>query len=254
MTESMTPAEPTRPRKMTVDYRVRFDEAAGDGMARTSALLRYAQDCAWVHAEALGQRRDWYAARGLAWLVRAATIDVLRPIASGDRIAVSTAVVGFRRVLARRRTTIADGAGDEAAVVETDWVMTDLERGAPARIPDDLFELFDAPPGSFEPHRVALGPPPGDALHRTIVVRRHEIDPMGHANNGAYVDWLEEAVEATPDGARRLAAVPRRYRVEYVGPTEVGDVLDGAAWLDGSAWAFRLAEGGADRFRGSLAG
>ena len=46
-------------------YRVRFDEAGPDGLLRTSALMRYAQDIAWRHSEQLGFDRDWYASRGL---------------------------------------------------------------------------------------------------------------------------------------------------------------------------------------------
>ena len=59
-------------------YRVRFDEAGPDGRLRTSGLLRYTQDLAAQHSEALGYDRGWYAARGLTWLVRAAEVEVLR--------------------------------------------------------------------------------------------------------------------------------------------------------------------------------
>ena len=64
-------------------YRVRFDEAGPDGRLRTSGLLRYTQDLAAQHSEALGYDRAWYAARGLTWLVRAAEIEVLGAIPYG---------------------------------------------------------------------------------------------------------------------------------------------------------------------------
>ena len=48
-------------------YRVRFDEAGPDGLLRASGLLRYAQDVAWMHSEALGFDRAWYRERDLAW-------------------------------------------------------------------------------------------------------------------------------------------------------------------------------------------
>jgi len=44
-------------------YRVRFDEAGPDGRLRTSGLLRYTQDLAARHSEALGYDRAWYRAR-----------------------------------------------------------------------------------------------------------------------------------------------------------------------------------------------
>ena len=42
-------------------FRVRFDEAGPDGLLRTSAVLRYAQDLAWFHSSARGYTRSWYA-------------------------------------------------------------------------------------------------------------------------------------------------------------------------------------------------
>ena len=64
-------------------YRVRFDEAGPDGRLRTSGLLRYTQDLAARHSEALGYDRAWYRARGLTWLVRTAELDVRAPIPYG---------------------------------------------------------------------------------------------------------------------------------------------------------------------------
>ena len=77
-----------------------------------SALLRYAQDVAWIHSERLGFDRDWYAARGLTWLVRAAEVALVRAIPLGTTIDVSTTVAGLpqglgappdRRAPGRRR-------------------------------------------------------------------------------------------------------------------------------------------------------
>jgi acyl-CoA thioesterase FadM len=84
------------------DYRVRFDEAGPDGRVRTATLLRYAQDVAWRHSEALGFDRAWYAERGLNWVVRGVELEVLRPIAMGTALRVATAVIGHRRIWARR--------------------------------------------------------------------------------------------------------------------------------------------------------
>jgi acyl-CoA thioesterase FadM len=174
------------------------------------------------------------------------------PIASP----VSTAVVGFRRVWARRRTVVRDAGGDELATVETDFVMTDTKRGLPARVPPDFPRLFGVPPGSFEPHRVALPATPSTASSVAFSVRHHELDPLGHANHAAYLDWLEEAVRAMPGGQAGLTTLPRTYRLEYVAAAMPGMELVGAAWpgeADGGA-DYRLASEGADLFRATIRG
>ena len=213
-------------------YRVRFDESTPEGEVRTSALLRYAQDCAWLHSESLGFGRDWYAGRGLAWLVRVATVSVVDHVGTGDRLVVTTAVTGFRRVWARRWTGIADPDGRAVAEIETDWVMTDLARGVPTRVPDDFPRVFGVPLDTFEPRRVRSVEPPPTASSVRLPVRRQDVDPMGHANNAAYLDWLEEAVAAAPDGGASILARPRRYVLEYLVPALPGDDLVGQAWRD----------------------
>ncbi len=232
---------------VTVPYRVRFDECGPDGVARTSALLRYAQDVAWIHSERLGFGREWYARRGLAWVVRAAELAILLPIPLGTTLVVSTAVTGFRQVWARRRTEARLEDGTLAMWGHTDWVMID-ERGVPRRVPPEFPAQFAVPPGAFEPGRVTLPPSPPEAVVLRTIVRPQDLDPMGHVNNAAYVDYLEEALHAAGDGGRRLlAAVPRRVRLEYAAAAAPGAALTGSVWPETSAsegpWAWRLTGG-----------
>lgn len=244
-------ALPTAAAGISVPYRVRFDECNPDGLARTSALLRYAQDAAWIHSERLGFDRAWYAARGLAWVVRAIELEVRVPIPLGAVLDVSTAVAGYRKVWARRRTEARLADGGLAAWAHTDWVITD-ERGMPARVPAEFPARFAAPPGGFAPGRVPLEPTPAGATALAEPVRPQDLDAMGHVNNAAYVDYLEEAVAASgPDGVAAVVALPRAVRLEYLVPAAPGSVLRSSAWPaaaggDGQSagWAWRLTDDG----------
>jgi len=236
-------------------YRVRFDEAGPDGVARTSAILRYAQDVAWLHSTARGFDRDWYSQRSLTWLVRAAELEILAPVPLGSTIVSRTAVTGQRRVWARRRGEFSLADGTLAGWVHTDWVMID-GRGALTRIPDIFAEKFRIPESTGQIGRVPLPPTPPDASRRTLAARPHELDPLGHVNNAVYLDWLEEAfLRATPDEASRaLATTPRRYRLEYAAAADPGAALDDAAWRDDDrSWCYRLSgPDGNDLFRARL--
>jgi acyl-CoA thioester hydrolase len=239
--------DPAVVRGVTVPYRARFDECGPDGLVRTSALLRYAQDVAWIHSERMGFDRDWYAARNLAWVVRAMELAILEPLPLGRTIDLSTAVTGFRRVWARRRT---DGRAADGRLVlwgHTDWVMTDTARGLPGRVPAEFPTAFAVPPGGFEPGRVPLAPAPDGVVPHVSRVRPQDLDPMGHVNNAAYVDYLEEALAAAgPDAAAATHATPRRIRLEYLTPAAPGALLTGVTWPEdheGSAgWAWRLTD------------
>ena len=223
-------------------YRVRFDEAGPDGMLRTSGLLRFAQDVAWLHSTALGFDRDWYRSRGLTWLVRAAELEVLEPIPMGSVVMSRTVVVGQRRVWARRRGEFRLADGTLAGWVHTDWVLID-DRGGLTRIPAVFGEIFRIPETAGQIGRVPLGPTPAGASERTFAVRPHELDPMDHVNNAVYVDWLEEAVAraAADGGGAVLRAIPRRYRLEYAMAADAGASLRDAAWPHVDGWAYRVA-------------
>ncbi|HEU0235540.1 MAG TPA: acyl-ACP thioesterase domain-containing protein [Candidatus Limnocylindrales bacterium] len=216
-------------------YRVRFDEAGVDGLVRASTLLRYVQDVAWVHSERLGFDRAWYAERGVAWLVRAAEVAVLGRIPMGASLELTTDVVGHRKVWARRRSeAFLDGA--VVGWIHTDWVLVD-RRGALARIPPEIGAAFPNPIADFPIGRVELADVgPEAAVARRFRVRPHELDPNGHVNNAAYVDWLEESI-ADESVSRQ---VPRRYRLEYAAAAGPGDELVATAWPDGRSWSHRL--------------
>jgi acyl-ACP thioesterase len=239
-------------------YRVRFDEAGPDSRLRTSGFMRYAQDLGWLHSTDLGFGQEWYAEHGLTWLVRAAELRIDAAPRMGSTVTARTAIVGIRRVFARRRGEFLLEDGSLAGWVHTDWVLID-RRGALTRIPEIFSEVF----GGTEPMgpigRIPLPPTPSGAVRRPFAVRPHELDPLNHANNAVYLDWLEEAIAAAATGERggidATRALPRRYRMEFALAAEAGDELVGEAWREEAGWRYRVAGAadGIDRFRATLA-
>jgi acyl-ACP thioesterase len=218
-------------------YRVRFDEAGPDGQMRTAALLRYAQDVAWRHSEQLGFDRAWYQARGLGWVVRGVELELHEPIPMGHTLRVSTAVVGHRRIWARRLGECRLADGRRAARVTTDWVLLDA-RNRIVRIPDDFGLAFTNPEVRDEILRVP--PPEGPAAQALeLSVRPSDLDPLDHVNNAVYVDWLDEALDAAGWRSRGGTA-NRKLRLEYLASAERGNrvVVDLHGGPD--AWGARI--------------
>ena len=220
-------------------YRVRFDEAGPDGRLRSSGYLRYAQDLAWIHSESAGFGRDWYAERGLTWLVRAIELDILDEVAYGGELMVSTQVTGFRRVWARRRSAFHPVDSERpAAIAITDWVLLNA-RGAPTRVPAEIADAFVEPDTEFTPMRLVIPPTPAEAATLALTVRRSELDPMAHVNNAAYIDYLDEHF-VRGSGPTASLDVPRRYRAEFIASAEPETKLVGHLWREDAAWAYRL--------------
>jgi acyl-ACP thioesterase len=228
------------PDTCSAPYRVRFDEGGPDGLIWTSVLLRYTQDLAGYHSTIRGYPRDWYAERGITWLVRAAEVAVVAPIGVGAELVGTTQVVGWRRVWARRRTVFVDAAGMLVAWVHIDWVLLDA-RGAPTRIPAEFDAVFGAPAATFGLARVEVGMVPVGAARLTLTVRPQELDPMDHVNNAVYADWLDEAVMVA--GGRALTrAIPRLVRLEYARAAEPAATLVAETWLQGDGWSCRITD------------
>ncbi len=229
----------TVPARLERTYRVRFDEAGPDGNLRSSGLLRFAQDLAWIHSESAGFGREWYAEQQLTWLVRAIELDVLAETAYGGELVVSTEVTGFRRFWARRRSEF-HRPDDErlTAVALTDWVLLNA-RGTPTRVPRPIAERFPVSGTGFTPLRLDLPDGPAGTNERRFAVRRSELDPMAHVNNAAYLDYLDEQYLAD-QRAGGAPPLPRRYRGEFLASAEPGGELTGVGWPAGQAWCYRL--------------
>jgi acyl-CoA thioesterase FadM len=151
---------------------------------------------------------------------------------------------------ARRRTTITRPEATPLAVALTDWVLLG-PGGAPVRVPDQIrTRMGDLP--EFLPTRLRGSDLPADSIAVARKVRTSDLDPMGHVNNAVYVDYLEGGV-ARSGGASDLAAVPRRYTVEYIGSAEPEDELRDGAWRAAGGWAYSLVEAQrGELFRGRL--
>ncbi len=227
------------PRRIELPFRVRFDECGGDGMLRDSGLLRYAQEMAWVHSERARFDRRWYRERGLTWLVRSATLDLIAPIEHGQVLHVSTEVVGWRRVWARRRSGFRDDEGRLQGEARIDWVLLGPS-GSPVRVPPELAGFFTAADvGTYQPARLVLPPAPAGATRTRFGVRRRDLDPMAHVNNATYLDYAEDGL-AEAGAELELAGLPRTWTVGFVRPAEPGDELTGFSWREETGWGYRL--------------
>ena len=220
-------------RRIEHEYRVRFDEAGADGWLRPSGLLRYAQDMAWRHSEEAGFDRDWYLNRSMNWLVRNVKVSIAGPVTYGDALAISTEVIGWRHVWARRHSVMRlvgssarEANGARVATVDTDWVLL-TDEGRPARVPDEIAQYFSAQQ-AFTRDRVSLPEPTAAVTTLATRVRPLDVDPLQHMNNAAYLDMVDDGLARMPISQRLQA--PDCYRVGYVRPALPGTAIEVRCW------------------------
>lgn len=193
---------------------VRFDECDPRGSMRAAALLRHAQDLAWRHSEVLEYGRRWYESRGVGWVVRSVDLLIDQPPQSNEALVGTTALVGFRHVMARRHTRLFTASGRVVADAAIDWVMTDRE-GRPTRFPEEFEGFVTRVNATFAPIKIPAAAPTGVATE--VAIRRADIDPLGHVNHAAWLEIVEEAIAKVAPS--HLEATRRQIRLEYLSVT-----------------------------------
>ncbi len=220
-------------------HRVRYDECGPGWSVRASTYLRLLQELAFAHSEALGFSPRWHESTRLFWLARRLHLEIRAPARHGERLVCTTHIVGARRVMVRRHSSVArEDDGARIAAAEVDWILT-AEGTTPIRIPEQVASTFPGMERPVAPTPLAQRRPPTDAPHTSLWIRMSDTDAMGHANNPVYVDLLDDAV-ARAGGGDALAAYPRTYGLEFHAAAAAGAAVREAAWSEAGLWHYRL--------------
>jgi YbgC/YbaW family acyl-CoA thioester hydrolase len=226
-------------------HRIAYHECDVNQVVRDACYLRYMQEAAFEASAAAGYWDDRYQAMRRIWLIHETAVDYVTPLRYGDRVRIRTWVADFRRVRSRRAYELRrDADGALAAQASTDWVFLDRDTGRPAVIPDEVIAAFKPdyqPAAAQERTRFPAAPPPPPGV---VTLRRpvqwRDLDSVGHVNNAAYGDFVEDAARqaASQCGwpASRMAAegfdlATQRLRIEYRQQAQPSDEMVIATWV-----------------------
>jgi acyl-ACP thioesterase len=221
-------------RRYERDRLVRLGDVTRSGRLRLDALVRYLQDVAGDDV------RD--AGIDAPWVMRRIALDVGDLPRFGDTVNLITFCSGTGPRIAERRTTVAiDGrvAADAVAI----WVYVDPASGRPAPLEDWFFDLYgEASGGRRVSGRLRLPAPPSEASSRAWPLRVSDFDVLGHVNNAAYWEPIEDELARTSAGRRIVAA-----ELEHKTAVEPGEALDVRTVVEGDGLAVWLTSGDAVR-------
>lgn len=217
-------------------FRVRFDECAADGAVRAGVLLRYTIETAFAHSAHEGFPLAWYDEHGLYWLVRHAHLDLRKAVPYGGEVTVTTEVLGFRRIWARRRNSLRGESDEQVGEITMDWIFTDRQ-GQPTRISPEIERAFPGLRAPFHVERLVLETPTSSATTSEYIVPAHQADPRGHMSTAGYLDLFEDALhEAGVDTSNR----PAVYELEFLRQSLPGEVLHQRLWSSEGVWVISV--------------
>ncbi len=162
-----------------------------------AGVARILEQAAAQHAAALGVGIGDLRKSGRAWMLVQLGILARRWPDPGETLDVLTwpsrRTAGAR---AWREFEIRSGSGEPLVEAASVWLIVDLERRRPVRLPRFLLEL-DFPDKETA---VRLAPPPEPPLHQPGHFRRtvepSDLDINNHVNNGKWLEWAEAAADA----------------------------------------------------------
>lgn len=182
------------------------------GLATVSALCRFAQESAGLHAAQLGFGMERLAARNIAWVLREQAIVVLHHPRLGEEVRIATWPTRTDRILCHRDYVIRDGDGAVVAQGTSAWLGLDLGTRRPLKA-DSFFHLpAESMPGPvFDRPLPQLAAPQGPCRQEVRTVRSSDLDALGHMNNLRYLDWIADHLAASG-----LSAPCRGIGIRYV--------------------------------------
>lgn len=203
---------PTAGRVFSATRRVRLGDVTPRGRLRLDACVRYLQDIA--HDDA----RDAAYVDKDGWVVRRTALRVHSFPVFQESLQLRTWCGGVGSHWAERCTLIEGERGGriEAAAV---WVHVDLKSMMPTKLARDFLAVAaESAGGRKVGARIMLRSRPSESDRRhPWPIRFSDMDALGHMNNAAYWEAIEEWL-----GAHRDVRAPFDAVLEHVAPITVG--------------------------------
>jgi len=178
-------------------FQVRSYETDTQGRLQIPILCQLLEEAAVAHAAVLGVAVESLIDSGVAWVLSRLHLEMDRWPAADEEIVIETWPEAASRLFTERRFDVLDSTERRIGAVSTLWLVLDLARRRPVRLPPQVTDRL---------HEHDLGPEPRkfgdlvapDPIDRELgfTVRRSDLDLADHVNNTSYVEW---AIEAVPD-------------------------------------------------------
>jgi medium-chain acyl-[acyl-carrier-protein] hydrolase len=196
---------------------VRAYEAGAAGRLTVPRLCDWLQEAAGNHATALGVATDRLLASGRAWVLARLHVALARLPAWREEVVVETWPSAENGLVAERDFIMRSATGEELGRATSHWVVIDVARRRPGRLPRAVVELqLPGRPRALAGAPAAVHPPEESASEYRFTVLRNDLDLNEHTNNSRYVAWALEGVPEEIAAAHACIALDVHFRAESV--------------------------------------
>ncbi len=203
------------------DSRIRYSEVGSDGYLTPESIMNYFQDCSTFQSEDNGGGLAYMHGLRRAWVVSYWQVEILRYPALGEQVTIGTIPYEVRGMFGHRNFYMDTKNGERLAYANSLWTLIDIDKGAPARVSDEiaaLYPIHEKLDMEYLPRKIKVPVDVEPQLREKITVGTESIDTNGHVNNEQYIRM---AISQLPKDAGEI----KRIRAEYKMQAFLGNVI-----------------------------
>lgn len=174
-------------------YTIRAYEADEQNKARLSSLWDILQDAASSHAAELGFDYQTLYEKGIFWMLCRMRLEIHRYPKMGEKILVKTISGGVDKIFAIRDYFIYDELQNKIAQGRSCWIIANRQTLKPEKIQKHIPQLHFPAQGDLPGKILVTGTPQNKY---SVTVSYSDIDVNHHVNNGRYIHWIENTMDA----------------------------------------------------------
>jgi len=202
----------------TKDFEVHYYEVDKEQRCTPVALLNYLEETAISHSHASGYGVDKLKSDNMGWILLRWSVEINKLPILNDTITVETWASGFNRFYATREYEVRDASGNSIIKGTSLWVLFDIERRRPLRIPLYFGDAYGiTPTRTINDPFENLNGCENSIINIEFPIKRSDIDTNKHVNNARYIEWILETVPDNIYNESTLKKIEIYYKKEASG-------------------------------------
>ncbi|MFI3236879.1 MAG: thioesterase [Lachnospiraceae bacterium] len=179
----------------TCRHKVRYSEIDQTGELSIPNIVNYFQDCSNSQSSHLGLGHEYYADKGVAWVLSFWQIVIEKRPKMEEEVLVGTFPYEFKQFMGFRNFFMEDSDGDMIVKAHSIWSFLDMEKGRPVLPTEEMYQKYDLGERldmNYASRKVKLPNEMEFALQ--VTVRRDDLDTNHHLNNAKFIAIALEAL------------------------------------------------------------
>ncbi|MDD6795399.1 MAG: thioesterase [Clostridiaceae bacterium] len=180
---------------ITKEYEINYHDVNYSLKCKLSSIVNFLCDVGNAHSEALGDTIEVLMDKKCAWVFYKYDIKMHEYPKYREKILITTEAIGFRKFYAFRKYVIRNKEGKLLGEALALFMMINLEKRRPMRIPEKEYELYEVKEDlkKMIPMEDIMKVDEEEHLKK-FDTRYSDIDSNGHVNNVKYIEWAIESV------------------------------------------------------------